>query len=710
MGRHDVANLSGLFSADRIAVVGATDRDESIGRALMENLSGFDGEVVPVNPNRETVLGIDCHAEIGTVPDPGSLDVAIVVVPATLVTDIVRQAGAAGVPNVVVITAGFSERGPEGKRRERELTAVAEQYGINLVGPNCVGIVSTSNGLNATFLRGTPREGSTSLVSQSRAFISAVLGWATQHGIGFDNVVSLGNEAVLDEVDFIAERGKDPDTDVILAYLEDVEDGRAFIETAREVTAHTPIVVIKSGRTEAGAEAAASHTGSIAGSDQAYQAGFHQAGVLRAMSIQEVFDVGRVLTSQPPLERGDIAVVTNGGGPGVLTTDAIGESRLTIAEFEDDVRADLETLLPDGADVTNPLDIIGDADLERFRRTLDVVLGASTVGGVVVLSVPTALFEFDELAELVGGVQSQHGKPVVACLMGGAEADRAGDTLATYGIPNYFDPTRAVASLEALVEYDDIRDRGYESPTEFDVDRTRAREILSASIERGNEHLSVEAMQLLDAYGIPTPSGDVVEDAREAERVAKGIGGPVVMKIASPDILHKSDIGGVEMGVPIESVRDTYHTLLERATSHDPDATVLGVQVQELVDVDESTETIVGVKRDSQFGHLLMFGLGGIFVEVFEDTSFRVAPVSEREAREMTAEIQAAPMLRGARGRKPADIDGVIEIIQRISQLVTDFPGIEELDVNPLVVGPDGVCAVDLRLTVDREALSTDRS
>jgi acetyltransferase len=704
-----MTDLSGLFNAHRIAVIGATDRDGSIGRALMENLSEFDGEVVPINPNRETVLGIDCYAEISAAPDPGSLDLAIVVVPANLVVDVVRQAGEVGIQNIVVITAGFSERGAEGEQRERELTEVAEQYDLNLIGPNCVGVINTSNGLNATFLRGTPREGSISLMSQSGAFISAVLGWATQHGIGFNNVVSLGNEAVLDEVDLIDEWGRDPDTDVILAYLEDIDDGRAFIETAREVTAHTPIIVIKSGRTKAGAEAAASHTGSIAGSDQAYQAGFHQAGVLRAMNIQEVFDVGRVLSGQPRLERDDIAVVTNGGGPGVLTTDAIGDSRLTIAEFEDDVRTELQNLLPEGADVTNPLDIIGDADLDRFQRTLDIVLGADTVGGVVVLSVPTALFEFEELAELIGDVQNQHGKPVVACLMGGEEADRAADTLATYGIPNYFDPTRAVSSLEALAEYDDVRNRSYESPTEFDVDRNRAREILSTAIERGSDHLSVEAMRLLDAYGIPTPAGDVVEDAQEAERVAKEIGGPVVMKIASPDILHKSDIGGVEVGIPIEDVRDTYHTLLERATSHDPDATILGVQVEELVDIDESTETIVGVNRDPQFGHLLMFGLGGIFVQIFEDTSFRVAPVSEREAREMTTEIQAAPMLRGARGRQPADIDGVVEILQRISQLVTDFPAIKELDVNPLVVGPDSVCAVDLRLTVDRKELSTEQ-
>jgi len=698
--------LSGLFKPDRVAIIGATDREGSVGRALMENLSSFDGDIIPVNPERDSVLGSTSYPTIGDVPDPEAIDLAIIAVPASAAIEVIRQVGEAGVKNVVVITAGFSEAGTDGERRERELTDVAEEYDLNLVGPNCVGVISTQAGLNATFVQGSPPEGSISLMSQSGAFIAAVLGWATQHDIGFNNVVSLGNEAVLDEIDFIAEWGDDPDTDVILAYLEDIDDGERFIETAREVTTDTPIVVIKSGRTEAGAEAAASHTGSIAGSDEAYQAGFHQAGALRAIDIQEVFDFGRVLSGAPLPEHDDVAVVTNGGGPGVLTTDAIGESRLTVAEFGDEIRAQLTDILPEQADVANPLDIIGDADIDRFRRSLDVVLGADEVGGAVVLSVPTALFEFEDLAEVIGDLQRKHGKPVVTCLMGGEEADRAADKLRAYGIPNYFDPARAVPGLEALADYRDVTEREYEQPTEFDVEKERAREVLSEALERDVDYLSVEAMDLLDAYGIPTPAGELAESAAEAEAIARDIGGPVVMKIVSPDILHKSDIGGVEVGVSLEEVRDMYHVFLDRAADYDPDATILGIQVEELVDLDEETETIVGVNRDSQFGHLLMFGLGGIFVQIFEDTSFRVAPVSEREARAMTAEIQAAPMLRGARGRTPADIDAVVETIQRVSQLVTDFPAIRELDINPLVVAPDGVCAVDLRVTVDREALS----
>jgi acetyltransferase len=701
-----VSDLSALFDPERVAVVGATDREGSVGRALLENLASFDGEVIPVNPNRETVLGAECYPEIGAVPDVASVDLAVVAVPAAAAVDVVREVGAAGIGTVVVVTAGFSEAGERGERRERELIEVAEAYDLDLLGPNCVGVISTPTGLNATFARGTPPEGNISLVSQSGAFIAAVLGWAAQHGIGFRHVVSLGNEAVLDEVDFLAEWGADPETDVVLAYLEDIDDGRAFIETAREVTSHTPVVVIKSGRTAAGAEAAASHTGSMAGADQAYRAGFHEAGVIRAMDVEEVFDFGQVLEGGPLLDRDDIAVVTNGGGPGVLAADSVGDSGLRMAEFDEEVRATLADLLPDEADVRNPLDVIGDADVDRFGRALDAVLGAGTVGGAVVICVPTAVFEFEALADVVGELQERHGKPVVTCLMGGAEADRAADRLESYGIPNYFDPARAVTSLEALADYREVTERSYEPPAAFDVDRERAREVLAGAVERGVDRLGVEAMDLLDAYGIPTPAGGLAESGSAARELAEGIGGPVVMKLVSPDIVHKSDVGGVEVGVPVEEVPDTYRRIRERATEHDPDATLLGVRVEALVDPEESTETIVGVNRDEQFGHLLMFGLGGIFVQVFEDTSFRVAPVSEHEAREMTDEIKAAPMLRGARGRTPADLDAVVETIQRVSQLVTDFPAITELDVNPLVAAPDGVYAVDLRLTVDREALA----
>ncbi|MFB6073230.1 MAG: acetate--CoA ligase family protein [Halobacterium sp.] len=692
----------GLFAPDAVAVVGATEREGSIGRAIVENLADFDGDVVPVNPKRDDVLGYDCYPDLASAP---AVDLAVVVVPPPVAVDAVRDAGEAGVRNVVVITAGFSETGSEGAERERELAAVADDYDLNLVGPNSLGVLSTPTGLNATFGPSNALSGNLSFMSQSGAFITAVLDWANDQGIGFKDVVSLGNKAVLDETDFMRLWRDDPETNVVLGYLEGIEDGREFIDTARDVTQDTPAVVVKSGRTEAGAQAASSHTGTIAGSEAAYEAGFEQAGVVRAENVQELFDFARALDGLPMPDSERVAVVTNAGGPGVMATDAVGDSRLSMASFTDDTLDDLLASMPEEANVYNPVDVIGDADLERFETAIDTVLGDDNVGCAVVVSAPTAIIDYRELAGVVADLQADHGKPVVTCLMGGERAQRAADVLGEAGIPNYFDPARAVSSLDALAVQRDVEAREYEAPEEFDVDRERARGILEDAADRGATRLGVEAMDLLDAYGIPTPEGEVVDDPAEARWVANDIEGDVVMKIVSPDILHKSDIGGVKVGVPDEDVADAYEDLVTRARNYQPDATILGVQVQELVDTDAGTETILGMNRDPQFGPLLLFGLGGIFVEVLEDTSVRVAPVSEREAGEMLDELDSAPLLRGARGRDPADEDAVTESVQRLSQLVTDFPAILELDVNPLLATPDGVRALDVRLTIDPDEL-----
>jgi acetyltransferase len=700
-----VGRLSALFEPERVALVGATDREGSIGRAILENLRGFDGEVVAVNPNRETAFDEPCHPDLAAVP--GTVDLAVVAVPARAVVEVVRQAGEAGVGAVVVVSAGFAERGARGRQRERELADVAAEYDLPVVGPNCVGVISTPVGLNVTFAAGDPPSGSVSLLSQSGAVIAAVLGRAGRTGVGFRHVVSLGNEAVLDEVDFLAAWADDPGTDVVLAYVEDVEDGREFVETAREVTTDTAVVALKAGRTAAGAAAAASHTGSIAGSDRAYEAGFAQGGVYRAHSLEEAFDVAAPLSGQP-LPAGDaVAVVTNGGGPGVLAADAVADSWLDLVEFGPDLRGSLSELLPPAASATNPLDVVGDADLDRFERALDLVLSADAVDGAVVCSVPTALFDVTDLAGVVGRLQQTHGLPVVGCLMGGLAADRAATVLADYGVPNYFDPARAVRGLAALAETARVRERTYGSPTDYPVDRERAREVLSTAVEREVDYLGVEAIDLLDAYGVPTSPGDTAESAAEAATIAESVGGPVAMKVVSPDVVHKSDVGGVAVGVDPGDAAATYREIHQRVRAHDPDARLLGVHVEAVVDTEGATETIVGATRDPQFGPLVLFGLGGIFVQVFEDTAVRVAPVSDREAREMTAEIRAAPMLRGARGRPPADLDALVEAIGRVSQLVTEVPAIAELDVNPLVAGPEGVTALDFRVRLDRSKLST---
>ncbi|KZX48605.1 acetate--CoA ligase alpha subunit [Haloarcula sp. K1] len=701
-----MGRLSTLFAPERVAVVGATDSEGSVGHAVTTNLlDSFAGEVVAVNPNKETVLGLPCYDNLAGLEDPGSVDVAVVVVPPTVAVDVIENAGEAGIENVVVITAGFGETGSDGAEREQRLREAARKYDLNLVGPNSLGVMSTPVGLNATFGNEMASDGDISFMSQSGAFITAVLDWAAERDVGFKDIVSLGNKAVLDESDFVAEWGDDPDTDVILGYLEDINDGSSFVQTAREVTQDTPIVLVKSGRTDAGASAAASHTGAMAGSERAYEAGLDKAGTLRVESVQELFDYAQILAGQPLPDGDEIAIVTNAGGPGVMTTDAVGDSDLQLAQFGDKTFSRLREEMPDEANIYNPVDIIGDAPAERFETALETVLADDNVSMAVVVACPTAVLSFEELSERVVEQQERFEKPVAATLMGGKSVDAGANVLSEAGVPNYFDPARAVGSLDALRRYREIRATEYEEPTTFDVDRERAREILESGARRGSNRLGVEAMELLDAYGIPTPQGDVVSSPVEAEAIAEEIGDDVVMKIVSPDILHKSDIGGVEVGVPVEDVRDTYEDLVVRARNYQEDATILGVQVQEMVDLDNGVETILGMNRDPQFGPLLLFGLGGIFVEVLEDNTVSVAPVSETEARGMLDDIDSAPLLRGARGRDPVDEATLVETIQRLSQLVTDFPAIVELDINPLVATPDGVQAVDLRLTLDQEKL-----
>ena len=697
-----MVRVPGVFDAERVAVVGATEREGSVGAAVMENLiEDFDGEVRPVNPSVDQVFGLSCVDDV----EETNADLAVVVVPPKAAIEVLESAGDAGIENLVVITAGFSEVGSEGVAREAELREIAESNGLNVVGPNCLGVVSTPSGLNATFSPRNALPGRMSFMSQSGALVTAILAWAGDRGLGFKDIVSLGNKAVLDEADFVETWGDDPDTDVVLGYLEGIDDGTGFVETAREVTRETPVVVLKSGRTEAGARAASSHTGAIAGSEAAYEAGLEKAGVIRADSTEELFDFGAMLSGGDLPEADGVAVVTNAGGPGVIATDAIGDADLELATFADETRERLRDALPSTASVHNPVDVIGDAPAERFDAALDAVLSDPDVGAAAVIACPTAVLSFDRLAETIAGLKERESVPLAVCLMGGSAVEAPSETLSAVGTPTYFDPTRAIRSLDALRQYRSIRNRTYEPPETFDVDRGTARSILERVETQDDNRLGIEAMDLLDAYGIETPDGAVVDSPGAARALAERIGGEVVMKIVSPDILHKTDIGGVEVGVSIGDVEDTYETLVSRARRYQPDARLLGVQVQELIDPEAGVETIVGMNRDPQFGPLLLFGLGGVFVEVLEDTTVRIAPVSEPEAADMLTDIDSTPLLRGARGREPVDEAGIVETIQRLSQLVTDFPAIVELDINPLVATADGVVAVDIRLTVDPETL-----
>ena len=697
-----MVTVAGIFDAERVAVVGATEREESIGAAVMKNLlADFDGELIPVNPSVDRVFGLPCRDDVAET----DADLAVVVVPAAVAVEVVESAGRAGVENLVIITAGFGEAGQDGIERERKLRTLADRYDLNIVGPNSLGVISTPSGLNATFSPRNARPGRISFMSQSGALVTAILEWTADRDIGFKDIVSLGNKAVLDETDFIETWGEDPETDVVLGYLESIEDGTEFVDTARRIASETPIVVLKSGRTEAGARAASSHTGAIAGSEAAYEAGLEKAGVIRAQSTEELFDFGAMLSGGAAPTADGVAVVTNAGGPGVIATDAIGDADLELASLERETRERLAEVLPETASVYNPVDVIGDAPAERFDAALEAVAADPSVGAVVVIACPTAVLSFDRLAERVREFRRREEIPLAVCLMGGESVDDPAETLSSVGTPTYFDPTRAVRSLDALYRHTSIRERTYESPATFDVDTDAARSILGR-VETGTDNtLGIESMELLEAYGIPTADGEIVTSPDAARNVAERIDGDVVMKIVSPDISHKTDIGGVEVGVSLENVESTYETLISRADHYQPEARVIGVQIQELVDLDAGVETIVGMNRDPQFGPLLLFGLGGVFVEVLEDTTVRIAPVSEPEAAGMIEDIDSTPLLRGARGRDPVDEASIVETMQRLSQLVTDFPAIVELDINPLVATPDGVVAIDLRATVDPELL-----
>jgi acetyltransferase len=697
-----MVTVSGIFDAKRVAVVGATEREGSVGRAVTRNLlDDFAGDIVPVNPNVDRVFDRPCRDDLaGT-----GADLAVIAVPPEAALDAVETAGREGIENVVVITAGFAETGSEGARREARLGELASEYDLDIVGPNSLGVISTPSGLNATFAPDNARPGTISFMSQSGALVTAILAWAADHEIGFKDIVSLGNKAVLDETDFVETWGEDSDTDVVLGYLESIEDGRRFVETTRAVTDGTPVVVLKSGRTDAGAQAASSHTGAIAGSERAYEAGLEKAGAIRVDSTEALFDTGAMLAGGSVPGADGVAVVTNAGGPGVIATDAIGDSSAELASLSSDTRDRLAEVLPETANVGNPVDVIGDAPAERFRDALEAVLSDPAVGSAVVIACPSAVLSFDRLAETVSEFRRRESVPLAVCLMGGSSVEGARGTLAATDTPTYFDPTRAVRGLDALYRYRAVRDREPREPTRFDVDLGAARSVLERVETRADNRLGIEAMELLDAYGIPTVESEIADSPSAALSAAERIGEEVVMKIVSPDILHKTDIGGVEVGVDTAVVEETYESLVARASNYQPAARIYGVQVQRRVDLDDGVETIVGANRDPQFGPVVLFGLGGVFVEVLEDTAVRIAPVSEPEAEDMIDDLDSAPLLRGARGRPPVDEGAVVETIQRLSQLVTDFPAIVELDVNPLVATPDGVAAIDLRLTVDPETL-----
>ena len=694
--------LESFASPQSVAIIGASGTPGKLGYALLQNVLqyGFPGPIYPINPKASDILGVRAYPSVLDVP--GSIDLAVIVIPSQFVAEALEECGRKGVRGAVIISAGFREVGPEGMQRERELVRIAEKYGMRLIGPNCLGIIDTLAPLNASFSATMPTQGGIAFMSQSGALCTSILDMAQADNVGFSRFVSLGNKADCNEIDFLRAWAEDPYTHVIAAYLEGISDGPKFMQTAREVTHKKPVIAVKSGTTSGGSRAVSSHTGTLAGSDRAYDAAFKQTGIIRARSVQELFDFGIAFARQPILKSNQVAVVTNAGGPGIMCTDALEKAGLQLAQLTQETRERLKPNLPAAASVANPVDVLGDALADRYELAIDVVANDPNVSAVIVILTPQFMTEIEKTAEAVVRVSKSAGKPIMGCFMGAVNVGPGIKVLNAGDVPNYQVPERAAAALSAMWDYRQWLSQTDDKISQFEVDRERVRQVFKAVRENGRLSIGeTEARAILEAYGVPIAKSELAATAEEAVQYAERLGYPVVLKIASPDILHKTDIGGVRINLSSAAdVRDAFDLIVYRATRYMPNAEIWGCLVQQ--QVKSGKEVILGMSRDPQFGPLLLFGLGGIYVEALKDVTFRVAPIGQRAAMEMMQEIRSYPLLRGVRGEKSADMEATADVLLRLSQLVTDFPEIVELDINPLKVFDqgNGALALDMRLVL----------
>jgi acetyltransferase len=691
-----------LFKPESIALVGASKVPGKVGYSLLKNIKegGYAGRIYPVNPTAPEILGVKVYPDIKSIP--GTIDLAVFMIPPKAIIASIKDLADKKAKFAVVISAGFKEVGVEGALLERQLKEQADTYGIRLVGPNCLGIIDTKSKLNASFAADMPLTGDISILSQSGALLTAILDWALANDMGFSKFVSLGNKADLNEADFIEYLADDPDTKVILGYIEGVADGKAFIEKAYKASKKKPVILIKAGGTKVGARASSSHTGTLAGSDAAFNAAFKQSGVIRAHTIEELFDIGKLLESQPLPGDGGLAIVTNAGGPGIITADATERAGIRLAHIADESILALKKVLPPSAAFGNPFDIIGDALADRYKSAIDVITKDKDVAGIFVLLTPQDMTEIDKTATIVVDAASNTDKPVLAGFMGGRDVGKGIKVLNSGKVPNYIFPESAIKAYRIALDYKEWLAKPEKTYRRFEVDTKSVQHDLNTVQASGRSGLvDVEARKVVEAYGFKTPKSMLANTLEQAKAYAETAGYPVVMKIASPDILHKTDVGGVVVGINNEQqLEQAFSSITNNARKFMPSARIWGVVVQQMLMT--GTETIVGMHIDPNFGPLIMFGLGGIYVEVLKDVSFRVAPVSESEAYEMIMEIRSYPLLQGVRGAKKRDINSITDAILRVSQLVTDNPDIVELDINPLLVQAEGegAIAVDARISI----------
>ncbi len=702
-------NLHPILNPESIAVVGATNRPGSVGQAVFSNLiqGGFQGVLFPVNPKARSVHGVKSYPSLLEVPD--EVDLAVMVVPPEAVLETMEQAAVKGVKGAVVITAGFKEVGGPGLERENRLRQAAHEAGMPLVGPNCLGVINTNPAvrMNASFAVRSPKPGRIAFLSQSGALCTSVLDVAAGRNIGFSKFISFGNKADVTEIDLLGYLKDDPDTQVILMYLEDISDGRRFIETAREIAwdAKKPMLAIKSGVSAEGAKAANSHTGSLAGSDAAYDAIFLQSGIQRVEGVTELFHYAQAFASQPMPRGNRVAIITNAGGPGIMATDAAVRHGLKLAEFSGRTKEKLREHLPPTANIHNPVDVIGDATHQRYEAAMRDVLADEGVDGAVVILTPQAMTDVLETAQIVPRVARGLDKPVLCSFMGIVDVSAGVAHLQEQGIPNFLFPEAAVRSLAAMVRFGERLAPRPRWLRPVKADCSAAHDLIVEALEQAESYFMPEneASRLLGCYGFPLLKSRLVSDPDQIEVAADYVGYPLVMKIVSPQIVHKSEADGVRVDIKnLDEAHAAYAQVLLGAKRYDPSARIVGVNVMQMAA--RGVEVILGANRDPRFGPIVMFGLGGTLVEVLKDVTFRLAPMWESSAENMIRGIRSFEVLKGVRGNPPVDLAAIKDCVLRLSQMLEENPEIAELDINPLIAYPEGQgCAVaDCRILVRR--------
>jgi acetyl coenzyme A synthetase (ADP forming)-like protein len=697
--------LNNFFNPKSIAVIGASKTPGKVGHDILRNIIqyGYDGAVYPINPTTDEILGRKAYASMQDVP--GKIDLAVVVIPSKNVLEVIGQCGEKNIDSAIIITAGFKESGLEGAKLETELINKAKEAGVRFIGPNCLGMIDTHSKVNASFAAGMPEKGGIGFFSQSGALCLAVLDRALPDKIGFSKFISMGNKADISDTDIMLALAEDEHTKVILGYIEGMGDGRKFMDVATQVSKKKPVIILKSGITSSGAKAASSHTGALAGREAAFEAAFKQSGIIRAHTINELFNYALAFANQPLPQGPNVAIITNSGGPGILAADACDKSDLKLAPPHKEIVDELRTFLPPVASFYNPVDILGDARSDRYEKAITTVLKDDKIHGIMVLLTPTATVDIEATAIAVANIANKTDRPILTSFMGKKSIEEAAKTLLSYGVPNYSYPEEAVSAMNAMYHYHVWINRPDKQYQGFPGFKEKAVQVFAnAKKENRDRFTDSEVHDVLNAYGFTLPKSSFARTSEEAVDAAMEIGYPVVMKILSPQIVHKSDIGGVRVNLNSkQEVEKVFFEITTHLRNIMPAAQIYGVMIQEMVH--GGKEIIMGITKDPQFGHMIMFGLGGIYVEVLKDIAFRITPLSREDAHEMIRETKTFPLLRGVRGEAEADIESIEHSLMILSQMAVDFPQIIEADINPLLVRKrgEGAVAIDARFAIGGE-------